>query len=450
MVQLATQLSKYLVILSMMIYTYLGFAIFRYSEKSKKTHMLNLMFGFMIFMHLLNHLVIYLNTRNIKIWILYGSELGLILFLAVIYHWIYPNINQLVLQHMMMLLTIGFVFLARLSYAVALRQVMFAAVGAVGCLIVPIMIERFRALKQFSIPLAFIGIFILVAVLIFGVELNGAKNWIQIGGIRIQPSEFVKLLFVFSMAGLLSKATTFQQIIKVSVVAAIHVLVLVLAKDLGAAFIFFVTYISMVTVATNRLRYMFAGLFAGAFASVVAYRAFYHVRVRVLAWKDPWSYISNQGYQVAQSLFAIGTGGWLGMGLCQGLPRTIPVVTSDFIFAAISEEMGALYAISLIFICLSCFMMFVNISMKLKDIFYKLIALGFSIMYIFPVFLNVGGVTKLIPSTGVTIPLVSAGGSSVLTTIIMFNVIQGLYLLNQRKNKRGKETVTEMAGGRDE
>lgn len=450
MVQLATQLSKYLVILSMMIYTYLGFAIFRYPEKSKKTHMLNLMFGFMIFMHLLNHLVIYLNTRNIKIWILYGAELGLILFLAVIYHWIYPNINQLVLQHMMMLLTIGFVFLARLSYTVALRQVMFAAVGAVGCLIVPIIIERFRALKKISIPLAIIGILILVVVLFFGVELNGAKNWIRIGGIRIQPSEFVKLLFVFSMAGLLSKATTFQQIVKVSIVAAIHVLVLVLEKDLGGAFIFFVTYISMVTVATNRLRYMFAGLFAGAFASVVAYRVFYHVRVRVLAWKDPWSYISNQGYQVTQSLFAIGTGGWLGMGLCQGLPGTIPVVTSDFIFAAISEEMGALYAISLIFICLSCFMMFINISMKLKDTFYKLIALGFSIMYIFPVFLNVGGVTKLIPSTGVTIPLVSAGGSSVLTTIIMFNVIQGLYLFNQRKDKRGKETVTEMAGGRDE
>lgn len=440
MVQFITQISKYVVLLSMLVYTYLGFAIFRYPEKRKKDRILNQMFGFMILMHFVNYLVLYLNTENYKLWYLYGVELALVLFLSIIYHWIYPNINELVLQHMMMLLSIGFVFMARLSYHVAIRHVTFAAVGVVGCMIVPIIIEKFRALQKISILLAVVGIGLLLAVFFFGVENNGATNWIKIGGIlQIQPSEFVKLLFVFSMAGLLSKATNFKQVVLVSILAAVHVLILVAETDLGGALIFFVTYIVMLTVATRKIAYLFAGLGAGSVAAVVAFRLFAHVRVRVMAWKDPWSLIDNQGYQIAQSLFAIGTGGWLGMGLGQGLPNSIPVVTSDFVFSAISEEMGAIYAICLIFICMSCFIMFINISMKLKELFYKLIALGFSVMYAFQVFLNIGGVTKLIPSTGVTLPLISAGGSSLLTTIIMFNIIQGLYLLNQKNGKKRRE-----------
>ena len=362
----------------------------------------------------------------------------LILFVAFVYHWIYPNINELVMQHMMMLLTIGFVFMARLSYNVAVRQVTFSCIGVVGCLIVPIIVEKFKKLKSLSYVLAVLGIILLLAVLLFGVENNGATNWIKLGNIQIQPSEFVKLLFVFSMAGLLADVRSFKQVVIVSILAAIHVLILVAGTDLGGALIFFITYVVMLTVATRKMLYLFAGLGAGSVAAVIAYNLFSHVRVRVMAWQDPWSLIDRQGYQVAQSLFAIGTGGWLGMGLTQGLPNSIPVVTSDFIFAAISEEMGAIYAICLTLICMSCFIMFINISMKLKETYYKLIALGFSIMYAFQVFLNIGGVTKLIPSTGVTLPLISAGGSSLLTTIVMFNVIQGLYLLNQKKESYKK------------
>ena len=422
--------------LSMLLYTYLGFTIFRYPEKRKKDRILNQMFGLMVFMHLINYLVLYINTENYKLLILYGVELLLILFVVFVYHWIYPNLNELVMQHMMMLLTIGYVFMARLSYNVAVRQVAFSCIGIIACMVVPIIIEKFKKLKKLSYVLAILGIVILLAVLLFGVENNGATNWIKLGGsIQIQPSEFVKLLFVFGMAGLLADVKSFKQVVIVSILAAIHVLVLVAGTDLGGALIFFVTYVVMLTVATRKMFYLFAGLGAGSVAAVVAYQLFSHVQVRVMAWKDPWSLIDRQGYQVAQSLFAIGTGGWLGMGLGQGLPNSIPVVTSDFIFSAISEEMGAIYAICMILICMSCFIMFINISMRLKDTYYKLIALGFSVMYAFQVFLNIGGVTKLIPSTGVTLPLISAGGSSLLTTIVMFNVIQGLYLLNQKKER---------------
>ena len=422
--------------ISMLLYTYLGFVIFRYPEKRKKDRILNQMFGLMVFMHLINYLVLYINTENYKLLILYGVELLLILFVVFVYHWIYPNLNELVMQHMMMLLTIGYVFMARLSYRVAVRQVTFSCIGIIACMVVPIIIEKFKKLKKLSYLLAILGIVILLAVLLFGVENNGATNWIKIGNlIQLQPSEFVKILFVFGMAGLLADVKSFKQIVIVSILAAIHVLVLVAGTDLGGALIFFITYVVMLTVATGKLFYLFAGMGGGSVAAVIAYQLFSHVRVRVMAWKDPWSLIDRQGYQVAQSLFAIGTGGWLGMGLSQGLPNSIPVVTSDFIFSAISEEMGAIYAICMILICMSCFIMFINISMRLKDTYYKLIALGFSIMYAFQVFLNIGGVTKLIPSTGVTLPLISAGGSSLLTTIVMFNVIQGLYLLNQKKER---------------
>ena len=154
-----------------------------------------------------------------------------------------------------------------------------------------------------------------------------------------------------------------------------------------------------------------------------------------MAWRNPLSVIDNEGYQICQSLFAIGTGGWFGMGLYQGLPNKIPVVEQDFVFSAISEELGGIFALCLIMVCISCFLMFFNIAMQMKNQFYKLVALGLGTVYGFQVFLTIGGVTKFIPSTGVTLPLVSYGGSSMLSTMILFGIIQGLYLLKQNEGE---------------
>ena len=138
--------------------------------------------------------------------------------------------------------------------------------------------------------------------------------------------------------------------------------------------------------------------------------------------------IDNEGYQICQSLFAIGTGGWFGAGLNQGQPEKIPVVEQDFVFSAISEELGGIFSLCLIMVCMSCFLMFLNIAMQLKDSYYKLVALGLGTTYGFQVFLTIGGVIKFIPSTGVTLPLVSYGGSSLFGTIIIFAIIQGFYI----------------------
>ena len=213
--------------------------------------------------------------------------------------------------------------------------------------------------------------------------------------------------------------------------AAAHVLILVLSTDLGTALILFVVYLVMLYTATRQPLYVAAGLGGGSVAAVLAYHLFAHIQVRVAAWKDPFATYSDGGYQVAQSLFAIGTGSWFGMGLFQGLPDEIPVADTDFIFAAISEEMGLILSLCLILVCVSCYVMFLNIALALRNQFYKLVALGLGTCYIFQTFLTIGGVTKFIPSTGVTLPLVSYGGTSVLSTIIMFAIIQGLYVLRE-------------------
>ena len=220
----------------------------------------------------------------------------------------------------------------------------------------------------------------------------------------------------------------FKRIVLTSALAAAHVLLLVVSKDLGAALIFFVTYLVMLYVASRQPLYFLGGLLAGSAAAWVAWKLFAHVQTRVLAWSDPFSVIDKEGYQIAQSLFAIGTGGWFGLGINQGMPYKIPVVEQDFIFSAIAEEMGILFALLLIFIYLSSFYMILNIAIVLKDSYYKLVAVGLGTLMVFQVFLSIGGVTKFIPSTGVTLPFVSYGGSSLLGSFLIWSVIQGMYL----------------------
>ncbi len=445
---IVAEFSKYINIVLIAIYTYYAFRVFGFSDKKRQNstyrRMSYLIFGF----HFICYLVLFLNSMSIKIVFLYVLEVIAMILVLTLYQWIYVNLSKQILHNMLLMLNVGYVMLTRLSYDKAIKQFVIASAALGLCLILPLLIDKLKYLSKLGWLYGIFGVIFLTSVLFWGVENYGATNWIRIAGFTFQPSEFVKILFVFCIASLLSKRTDFRYIFFVTALAALHVIILVLEKDLGGALIFFVTYLVMLFVATSNPLYFFSGLLAGCGASYLAYRLFGHVRIRVMVWRDPWTMIDKEGYQVSQSLFAIGTGGWFGMGLSKGLPTSIPVVDSDFIFSAISEEMGGLFAVCLILICISTFVMFINIAMKLSNNFYKLIALGLSIMYIFQVFLSIGGVTKFIPSTGVTLPLISYGGSSILSSIIMFNVIQGLYVLGQdrndkiekRKRKNSKET----------
>lgn len=389
----------------------------------------------MFMLHFLANLIIVLNTKSEVMILFYGAQV--LFFLCYIYltRFFYRNVSRLLLNNVCMLLCTGFIMLTRLNPEKAMRQFAIVAAAAVVTWIIPFIIDRVWQLVKIPWVYGMLGLALLVVVCLVGNTSFGAQLSLTIKGISVQPSEFVKITFVFFVATMFYRSTEFKQVVITTVVAAAHVLVLVLSKDLGSALIYFVTYLMMLFVATSSWVYLGSGLAGGSLAAVVAYKLFAHVRRRVEAWRDPWSDIDNKGYQVTQGLFAMGTGGWFGMGLYQGMPEKIPVVDKDFIFAAVSEELGAIYAICILLICVGCFLQFMIIATKMQAMFYKLIAFGLGTMYITQVFLTVGGVLKFIPSTGVTLPFVSYGGSSVLATFILFNIIQGLYILKRNEEE---------------
>ena len=336
-------------------------------------------------------------------------------------------------------------------------QCMIVLIGFIIAIIIPLVLNHVSMFRNFTWLYASVGIIALVLVRVIGKKSYGAYLTISFGGITIQPSEFVKILFVFYIASMLYKNTDFKQLVTTSIVSAVFVLTLVASKDLGGALLFFFTYLVMVYVATRKFYIFAGGISLLAVGALIGFKLFSHVQTRVLAWQNPLSVIDKEGYQVCQSLFAIGTGGWFGLGLGQGLPKKIPVVENDFIFSAISEEMGGIFALCIIMICISCFLMIFNVAMQMKDQFYKLVALGLGSLYALQVFLTIGGVTKFIPSTGVTLPLISYGGSSLLSTMIIFGIIQALYIMQsesveERKKKKlkGDTDVNERKANRKE
>ena len=449
MTNFIVEISKFLMIVLFAFYTYECFSAFRSRiSADKRNGIFDRQLVLMYLIHLDAFVVIYAVTAEPKIILFYVLQVVLISILVGNYQFLYPKASRLVTNNMCMLLLIGFIMLTRLSYDKAIRQYEIAIAASIITIVIPVLIRKVKFLRKLTWLYAVVGVIGLAAVTVFGSTSYGAKISISLAGISIQPSEFIKIIFVFFVACMLHQNTEFKQVCITTVIAAVHVLILVASRDLGGALIFFITYLVMLYVATRKTFYFAGGILVGCIAAVIAYRLFSHVRVRVVAWKDPISVIDNEGYQICQSLFAIGTGGWFGMGIYQGSPNKIPVVEQDFIFSAISEEMGGIFALCLMMVCISCFLMFLNIAMQMKDQFYKLIALGLGTVYAFQIFLTIGGVTKFIPSTGVTLPLVSYGGSSLLSTMILFAVIQGLYILRQDEGETNgrKDRKTEKSG----
>lgn len=455
MVTIISEISKYLIILLMIFYTLSCFNIFKASNAGRVDHMLNMQIIYVFGIHFFSYLIYYLKLGGIEILIFYGLQIMVAAIYMVVYHYIYKNSSRLITNNMSFLLLIGYTMLTRIDYGLAKKQFVIGTAVLIVVTIIPKLMLKFKNLKSYWKFYAIAGILFLLTVFIphVGKEKYGSRNWIQIGNlVTLQPMEFVKILFIFCLASMLNESTEFKQVVKVTIVAALHVLILVAEKDLGGAAIFFIIYVIMLYTATGRLYYLLGLLGGGSVVAVLGFMLLKnsmlkHVAVRILAWQDPWSYINAQGYQVAQSLFALGTGGFLGAGLTEGMPNLIPVAESDFIFSAIGEEYGVLFALALILICFNCFIAIMNAAMKCKRIFYKNLAVGFGICYIFQVLLNIGGVTKFIPSTGVTLPLVSYGLSSVLSTLIIFNIVQGVYIIENKEAEKIEEARKELEAG---
>ncbi len=194
------------------------------------------------------------------------------------------------------------------------------------------------------------------------------------------------------------------------------------------------TYLVMIYIATSKSWLVLLGSFLACLGSVIGYKLFSHVRVRVEIWLNPWSDISNKGYQIAQSLFAIGTYGVMGSGFNMGMPNTIPVVEKDLIFSAICEEFGIFFGIGLILIFIMIFYRSVKVSLNSQNKFLCLLSSGMTSLLCFQTFLIIGGATKLIPLTGVTLPFISYGGSSIIINFVIIGILQWVSIRNDKYN----------------
>ncbi len=440
-----TGLSRYLLIIFIIFYTFHCFIVFAFKSGRERTVFYVFQYVLLALTHILGFYVLSIRLGSPDLMFVCALQEVMLFAVIALYMVIYPGASRLVTNNMCFLLAVGFIILTRLSYNKSIKQFIIVAVSFAITMIIPFLIERIEpVLKKYTMYYGVAGILVLLFMMTKGTVTNGSKITLTVAGFTFAPSEFVKILFVFFIAGMLSTDEGEESILKdkpklisALLISALHIGVLVLCKDLGGALIYFVVALFMFYAGLRMPAVLIGGVLGGALASVAGYKMFSHVRVRVAAWRDPFADIGGQGYQLAQSLFAIGTGSWAGMGLGLGSPDKIPVVVQDFVFSAISEEMGALFAMCLILICLSNFLMFMNISMSLADTYFKLISLGLAVNYGFQILLTIGGVTRFIPLTGVTLPLVSYGGTSVVATLIMFAIIQGLYVVGKGGGERG-------------
>ena len=435
-----TIISKYLLTALMILYTAGAFAALGKKHVRSLTGWYYYLNTVTFLFHAAAFAVIYLNTREITVLIQYGMQLVFFLAYLFVYRTLYRKANPILLSHMLLFIMTGFVILTRLVPSRAQKQFAITCAAAAVTLIVPKMFAKIRAARVWAGVTGVIGLALLTVVWLKGRVTYGANLTLSFGSIVVQPSEFVKISFVLLISVLFRERTDVRRILLAGCITLAHVGVLVLSNDLGAAVIYAASFLMMLYVATGRVETLFVGVAGGAFGTYAAFRLFSHVQTRVLMWLNPWQDYEQRGYQIANSLFGIATGGWFGQGLYRGSPGKIPKYYSDFVFAAVCEELGGITGICIILICLACLLMFIRVASVLYLPFYRLTGVGLAVIYGVQVLLNIGGVIKFIPSTGVTLPFISYGVNSVISTFILFGIMQELYIKQQNEVDRIEET----------
>ncbi|MGK5113514.1 MULTISPECIES: FtsW/RodA/SpoVE family cell cycle protein [unclassified Geodermatophilus] len=364
-----------------------------------------------------------------------------------------PYADPLLLPAVALLVGLGLAVIHRLDLAAeqvdstvtredAPVQLVWATLGVVLFVVVLVVLRDHRVLSRFAYTLALVGLVLLAipAVLPSSLsEVNGAKIWIRIAGFSIQPGEFAKIcLIVFFAAYLVDKRDVLalasrrvaglelpraRDLGPVLVAWAMSILVLVFERDLGSSLLLFGIFVVMLYVATERASWLLIGLGLFAGAALIAYQVFAHVQSRVDVWLSPFDYRDGAGYQLVQSLFGLGTGGLFGAGLGGGRPDQVPVAKSDFIAAAIGEELGLFGLVAVIIVYLILVERGLRSSLIVRDAFGKLLAAGLAFAIAWQVFVVLGGVTGLLPLTGLTTPFLAYGGSSLVANFVLVAVL---------------------------
>lgn len=339
---------------------------------------------------------------------------------------------------------IGFAMIYRLDGGLATEQFTWLAVGLLAFAVTLVVVRDHRLLDAFTYTIGLVGIVLLLLPVLPGVgkEINGARLWVQLGPLQFQPAELGKVFIVVFLASYLSRkrellSTTAWKLGPIGMPAARHLgpllaawglslVVLFVEKDLGASLLFFAVFVVMLWMATGRIAYPLLGLALFALGAWFAYQSFGHVQLRVDIWLhalDP-AKVTELGYgQVAQGQFALAAGGIFGTGLGQGLPTIVPYAATDFIYAAIGEELGLVGTTTVLLLSLALVGKGFATALHTADGFGKLLAAGLATLLGIQVFVIVAGVTRLIPLTGITLPFVSYGGSSLVANAVILALL---------------------------
>ena len=356
-----------------------------------------------------------------------------------------PNADPLFLPIGLLLSGLGYAMVRRLDPALGKPQLSWIVIGVVAFVITLVAIRDPRRIESFRYSFMLLGLGLLLLPLAphIGRTVSGARLWVRIGPLNFQPAEAAKILLPAFLAGylaskreVLTAATTrvgpwmipaprhFGPLV---LAWGISMAVMVFERDLGSSMLFFALFVVMLYAATARAAYVVTGLGLFAGGTYFAYQAFSHVQNRIAAWLDPWSRINESGFQIAQSLFALGTGGIAGSGLGRGRPDLIQRgVETDFIFSAFGEELGLIGGVAIIMLFAVLVARGLHVALRARDPFTTLFATGLTVIVGFQTFIIVGGVTRLIPLTGITLPFVSYGGSSILANFVLVAILMRL------------------------
>ena len=388
-----------------------------------------------------------------------GVPLGLFGAFAVAHvaiRFLAPGADPAILPIVFALSGTGITFLTRLSPTLAQSQTLWLFVSVGVMVAVLAVVRNLDRLASYKYTLGLVGIVLLILPMLVGTERNGSKLWIYIGSFGFQPGEFAKIALVLFLAFYLAanrealsastrslgplKLPSFRMLLPLFIMWGLSLLVVVFETDLGSALLFFTFFVVMLYVATGRVSYVVVSLLLLAAAGIACYQLFGHVQTRVNTWLNPWADASGGGYQIVQSLYSLADGGLVGTGIGKGLATLIPVVESDFIFSAVGEELGLLGASGILILYLLLCVRGFATAARAKSGTSAFAAVGLTTALCFQAFLIVGGVTKLLPLTGVTLPFMSQGGTSLLASF----VIVGLLL---RAGDEGTGREAEMTSG---
>ncbi len=348
--------------------------------------------------------------------------------------WIFPMV--------LFFSSVGIIMLARLKPILCVPQLRWLIIGMLVMVLVLYFSRQLKNMMQYQYILGICTLVVLCLSLLFGVEIGGSKNWLVLGPFSVQPSEFGKILLVLFLAAFLSdhkdmlkearKKILFLDlpplrfIAPLLVIWGIAILMFVVQRDLGSALLFFCMAVFMTYMGTGSKSYVFIAMCFICLGAVVSYTFFSHVQVRFNIWLDPWQDAVGQAYQVVQSLFAFAAGGVWGTGFTHGHPGLIPEVHTDFIFSAIGEEFGLLGCTVIMMVYVLLFYRGIMVALNCKKELHTLVAAGFSIALFTQAFIIIAGVTKFLPLTGITLPFISYGGSSMVSGFIMIGLLLAL------------------------